>query len=110
PALIHRYRDLEAVFDISRLPHSDAVENISTDIYPDEEPTYDESVPIPTPSPDTVPPRPPTRSVAHDKQPFQGYQLIRNVLAAFASDASFCVLSDGRRPDLIDTWHAVAGA
>lgn len=110
PALIHRYRDLDVVFDISRLPRTTRVESISTDIFPDEEPTYDESVPIPARSPDTVPPRPPTRPVAHNKQPFKGYQLIRNVLAAFSSDASFCVLSDGRRPDLIDTWHAVAGA
>jgi hypothetical protein len=37
----------------------------------------------------------------------QGYQLIRNVLAAFASDASFCVLCDARRQDLIETWYTI---
>ena len=34
-------------------------------------------------------------------------QLIRNVLAAHASDASFCVITDARRPDLIEAWHTV---
>jgi hypothetical protein len=33
------------------------------------------------------------------------YQLIRNVLAAYASDMSFCVMLDARRPDLIEVWH-----
>ncbi|WP_348269886.1 hypothetical protein P8936_01135 [Edaphobacter paludis] len=40
----------------------------------------------------------------------QGYQLIRNVLAAFASDVSFCVLSDARRQDLIEVWYSVLSA
>jgi hypothetical protein len=40
----------------------------------------------------------------------QGYQLIRNVLAAFAGDASFCVLSDARRQDLIEVWYSVLSA
>lgn len=35
------------------------------------------------------------------------YQLIRNVLAAHASDCSFCVLTDARRPELIESWYAV---
>ena len=35
------------------------------------------------------------------------YQLIRNVLAARASDCGFCVLVDARRPDLIEQWYAV---
>ena len=35
------------------------------------------------------------------------YQLIRNVLAAYASDCGFCVLVDARRPDLIEQWYAV---
>ena len=35
------------------------------------------------------------------------YQLIRNVLAAHASDCGFCVLVDARRPDLIEQWYAV---
>jgi hypothetical protein len=107
PALIHRYRDLEAVFDVAKLPRIARTEIIPTDIYPDEEPAYDESTPIPTPSVGAIPAPPPSRAIALEKQPFQGYQLIRNVLAAFAADTSFCLLSDARRQDLIDTWYAV---
>jgi hypothetical protein len=39
-----------------------------------------------------------------------GYQLIRNVLAAYAAEASFCVLCDARRHDLIEIWYAVLSA
>jgi len=35
------------------------------------------------------------------------YQIIRNVLGAFASCRSFCVLVDARRPDLIERYYAV---
>lgn len=38
---------------------------------------------------------------------YVSYQLIRNVLAAHASGVSFCVITDHRRPDLIEAWHAI---
>lgn len=38
---------------------------------------------------------------------YVSYQLIRNVLAAYAMDASFCVIADARRPDLIEAWHTI---
>ncbi len=38
---------------------------------------------------------------------YSSYQLIRNVLAAHATSASFCVLCDARRPDLIQAWYEV---
>jgi hypothetical protein len=38
---------------------------------------------------------------------YVSYQLIRNVLAGYAMEASFCVIADARRPDLIDAWHAI---
>ncbi|RRA47264.1 hypothetical protein [Acidipila sp. EB88] len=45
---------------------------------------------------------------------FHGYQLIRGVLAAHAgnptAEASFTVLCDARRLDLIAQWHTVIGA
>lgn len=41
---------------------------------------------------------------------YQGYQLIRNVLAAHATDSSFCVLHDARRPDLRELWFGVLSA
>ncbi len=44
------------------------------------------------------------------KLPKQGkryvsYQLLRNVLAAYALDLSFCVLLDARRQDLLEQWY-----
>jgi hypothetical protein len=40
---------------------------------------------------------------------FISYQLIRNVLAAHAIGASFCVMLDARRPDLLESWHTIIG-
>jgi hypothetical protein len=44
------------------------------------------------------------QSVGH----YFSYQLLRNVLAAYALQCSFCVLIDARRPDLRDAWYEVA--
>jgi hypothetical protein len=41
---------------------------------------------------------------------YASYQLIRNVLAAYAHGCSFCVLHDERRPDLREAWFSVMGA
>jgi hypothetical protein len=41
---------------------------------------------------------------------YAGYQLIRNVLAAYAEGCSFCVLHDARRPDLREQWFRVMAA
>jgi len=41
---------------------------------------------------------------------YQGYQLIRNVLAAYAEGCSFCVIHDERRPDLREAWFEVMAA
>jgi hypothetical protein len=38
---------------------------------------------------------------------YVSYQLIRNVLAAYALGLSLCVLLDARRPDLMEAWYAV---
>lgn len=43
----------------------------------------------------------------HAGEKLDSYQLIRNVLAAYASDCGFCVLLDARRPDLVESWYAV---
>ena len=42
-----------------------------------------------------------------EKEKLVSYQLIRNVLAAHASDCGFCVLLDARRPDLLESWYAI---
>jgi hypothetical protein len=41
---------------------------------------------------------------------YAGYQLIRNVLAAYAGGCSFCVVHDNRRPDLREAWFEVLAA
>ena len=38
---------------------------------------------------------------------YLSYQLLRNVLAAYALQCSFCTLVDARRPDLTEAWYAV---
>ncbi|MCU1269952.1 MAG: hypothetical protein JWN74_1246 [Acidobacteriaceae bacterium] len=38
---------------------------------------------------------------------YVSYQLIRNVLAAHALNLEFCVVVDGRRPDLTEAWYAI---
>ncbi|MGB7601713.1 MAG: hypothetical protein WBM24_15500 [Candidatus Sulfotelmatobacter sp.] len=38
---------------------------------------------------------------------YRSYQLLRNVLAAYTLQCSFCVLIDARRPDLKEAWYAV---
>jgi hypothetical protein len=41
---------------------------------------------------------------------YASYQLIRNVLAAYAGGCSFCVVHDARRPDLREAWFEVMAA
>jgi hypothetical protein len=41
---------------------------------------------------------------------YGSYQLIRGVLAAYASGGSFCVLCDARRPDLMEAWFRIIQA
>jgi hypothetical protein len=41
---------------------------------------------------------------AHD---YLSYQLVRNVLAAHAANGSFCLLTDARRPEMIEAWYEV---
>jgi hypothetical protein len=99
PRLIERYRDLETVFDLTRLPRK----ILATP--PSHPPAEDYSqLEEPTTPPDTNPPPKPSRTL------FNGYQLIRDVLAAYAADASFCVLCDARRHDLIEIWYAILSA
>jgi hypothetical protein len=100
PRLIERYRDLETIFDPDRLPRKLFYSPASlppAEDYPQlEEPT--------------ATPRPPDPTTKPSRTHINGYQLIRNVLAAYAADASFCVLCDARRHDLIETWYATLSA
>lgn len=86
-----RYRDLATVFDPAELPRR--------------------TLPPPPLSPNIDPDDPTVNLPArHTRTRIAGYQLIRNVLAACAADAAFCVLLDARRHDLIEQWFAVLRA
>jgi hypothetical protein len=94
--LIERYRDLEAVFDLTRLPRTSRVA-------PNPHPPVEDL----SQSDDT----PQAISTSHPAPSLiQSYQLIRNVLAAYAANTSFCVLCDARRSDLIESWYQVLSA
>ena len=47
------------------------------------------------------------RKLPRQGKRYVSYQLLRNVLAAYALDLSFCVLLDGRRQDLLEQWYRV---
>jgi hypothetical protein len=47
------------------------------------------------------------RKLPRRGQDYVSYQLLRNVLAAYALNLSFCVLLDARRPDLREQWYTV---
>jgi len=47
------------------------------------------------------------KSLPREGKGYLSYQLIRNVLAAYATGCSFCVMADARRPDLIEDWYAI---
>jgi len=100
PRLIERYRDLETIFAIELLPSK-----IITPTAP--HPAAEEFSDLEETASD---PTAPTPTSTNSRTIIQGYQLIRNVLAAFAFDASFCVLCDARRRDLIETWYAILSA
>jgi hypothetical protein len=48
-----------------------------------------------------------TEDLELDRERVYSYQLIRGVLTAHESDRKFCVLCDGRRPDLVEAWIAL---
>jgi hypothetical protein len=116
PRLIERYRDLETIFDLTRLPRKLVA---SATPYPPAEDLSQLEDPIASSSFRPAPERAQRVEGAVEKfaslsEPshtvIQGYQLIRNVLVAYSSNAGFCVLCDARRPDLIEIWYSVLSA
>jgi hypothetical protein len=109
PRLIERYRDLETVFDISRLPKRTLHTPPSHPAVEDFSQLEDLNA---TPSfrPERSGVEEPASLSRSSRTLILGYQLIRNVLAAYANDAFFCVLSDARRHDLIETWYGILSA
>jgi hypothetical protein len=100
PRLIERYRDLETVFDTNRLPRKILYATASP-------PSAEDYSQLEEPPSTPPPPNPPAKLL---RTHILGYQLIRNVLAAYAADASFGVLCDARRHDLIEIWYSILSA
>jgi hypothetical protein len=100
PRLIERYRDLEAVFDSDRLPRKILC-------LPASRPPVEDYSQLEELTESLTLSSAPSKS---SRTVVEGYQLIRNVLAAYAADASFCVLCDARRRDLIEIWYSVLSA
>ena len=48
-----------------------------------------------------------SNELPQSKEHYFSYQLLRNVLAAYASDCRFCLLTDARRPELIEAWYSI---
>ena len=106
PEVVEAYRDFDAVFDRELLPAVEipVARRRESAEFP-EEYTQEE---VMVPAEEWVPtliekPRPTVTGYA-------SYQLIRNVLAAEATGASFCVIHDERRPDLREAWFEVMRA
>lgn len=106
PELAEAYRDLDAVFERDLLPRVElAVSRRKQSIEFPEEYTQEE-VRMPSErwepylwevAPKTI-------------RGYASYQLVRNVLAAYATGASFCVILDERRPDLREAWFQIVAA
>jgi hypothetical protein len=114
-SIVEAYRDFDDVFDRDQLPRvqmrtrrrRDAVE-LAEEFTQEWEQPCDAAEDISRSFQAQI------ESQADAAQPWQpgyaGYQLIRNVLAAHATKASFCVIYDARRSDLREAWFDILRA
>lgn len=106
--IVEAYRDFDSVFDRDQLSRVEIATSrwMTTSEFPENESQEFESE-IGDPavfSPVDASFRPP------GEEGYASYQLIRSVLAAYASNCSFCVIHDERRPDLREEWFHVMAA
>jgi hypothetical protein len=105
--VVEAYRDFDEAFNRDLLPKVEIVIGRRKEAveFPEEySQEYEEPV---DPNLFPVPERP---MIVEVETGFASYQLIRNVLAAYAERSSFCVLLDERRPDLREAWFQVMAA
>jgi hypothetical protein len=103
-AVVEGYRDFDAVFDRELLPRVELATKRRREAteFPEDysqEFSSEQSGPAREISPASA-----------VESGYAGYQLIRNVLAAYAEKCSFCVVHDDRRPDLREAWYEVLAA
>jgi hypothetical protein len=113
-AVVEGYRDFDAVFDRERLPRVEiraARRRTAVEFAEEFTQEWEGAVEDPGVAREF---QAGIVARAREAEPaeagYAGYQLIRNVLAAYAEGASFCVLHDARRPDLREAWFAVMAA
>jgi len=104
--VVEAYRDLDKVFDLSLLPRVNMAVGRRREAaeYPEDYSQDEKIVP-----PNEVEPVS-FRDMRVTTEGFASYQLIRNVLAAYAQESNFCVILDARRPDLQESWFQVMAA
>jgi hypothetical protein len=106
--LVESYRDFDEVFDCDRLPqiHISVDRNRRGSEFPENQSQEFESLLSDPEFQSLIDPL----IVSGGQEGYAGYQLIRNVLAAYDTKSSFCVLHDARRPDLREQWFRVLAA
>jgi len=107
-AVVEAYRDFDAVFEREMLPHAEISTSrwLRASEFPENESQEFESV---VADPELFSPVDTSFRPSGDEG-YASYQLIRSVLAAHASNCSFCVIHDERRPDMREEWFQVMGA
>ncbi len=111
-AIVEGYRDFDAVFDREMLPRvllrtarrRTAIEFAEEFTQEWEAPADDEGAGARAFQAEMVAR---AEAEAGGEAGYAGYQLIRNVLAAHAVGARFCMIHDARRPDLREAWFQV---
>jgi hypothetical protein len=107
-AIVEAYRDFDDVFDRDRLPRAEiaAARWKHSSEFPENDSQEFESI---VGDPDLFAVIDTSFRPLGDAG-YASYQLIRGVLAAYATNCSFCVLHDERRPDLREQWFSVMAA
>jgi hypothetical protein len=119
-AIVEAYRDFDVVFDRDRLPRTEIPTSrwLRGSEFPENNSQEFESI-VAHPALVSSLVSNPVSNLFSNIDPifrppgepgYAGYQLIRNVLAAFATESSFCVIHDERRPDLREEWFEIMAA
>jgi len=112
-AVVEGYRDFDTVFDRERLPRVElptARRRQAVEFPEDYSQEYEETGASADLEQDLARLALSQRRMPPTQEGYASYQLIRNVLAAYAGGSSFCVLHDARRPDLREKWFTVMAA
>jgi hypothetical protein len=115
-AVVHAYRDFDEVFERELLPRVELAQTRqkAPTEFPEDYSQEFEMVPATSAHVSRLAPE---RSIqryhagaTRGLAAYSEYQLIRNVLAAYAEGSSFCLMHDERRPDLREAWFRVMAA